>query len=146
MSINTISAGQKDWVNIIDNNFTELSKQGETVDLSLQNGWVGVNGDNRVQSIPLANGTILKRVELNMKNPSVRAGQSFDPIAILPNGFEPHITHLIGGHIATDTDGHFQGILEFWLSSGNRLGAYYSPLNGGMGPFSFELHADLLYI
>lgn len=41
MSINTISAGQKGWVNILNNNFTELA--GNDSDWQ-QDGIVGVNG------------------------------------------------------------------------------------------------------
>ena len=40
MSINTISAGQKDWVNLINGNFNELKGS----DTDWQHGIVGVNG------------------------------------------------------------------------------------------------------
>ena len=147
MSINTISAGQKDWVNVLNSNFTELGKQSETADLVLQNGWVTDPGRaNYVRKMPMANGFSLKQIELNMENKSVSAEENFDPIAILPDGFESHMDTPFSGDITVSVDGHFQGNMIFWFATGNKMGAWYNPINGNAGPYDVKLNIQLLYI
>ena len=89
MSINTISAGQKGWVDVLNKNFTEIGKPTEKVNLTFLNGWSPVSEENcYAEKIPLPNGTTLKMISVAIRNASVPAGANYDPLVVVPSGFE----------------------------------------------------------
>lgn len=146
MSINTISAGQKDWVTVLNNNFTELGKQSERADLVISNGWSQINNEEcYVKRIPLPSGDVLKIMQLNIQNASVQNNANFGSIVTVPDDFGSAYARPVGNTVSINTEGHFQGYFEWTFANFNNLGGSYVPLNGESGTFNIQLRATLLY-
>ena len=148
MSINTISAGQRDWVDILDNNFTELSKKFDKAPVVLGAGFnpAGQGGnDNQVWALPLPNGLTLKIMHLSIQHDGVQPAK-YSPIVTVPDEFGTQLAQPVGTTYPLNTNGHNQGYLEFWWANYNNLGGTYWPFDGQAGPFSFSINTTILYI
>ena len=147
MDLTNIVPGQKDWVNVINNNFKELSRQGEKTDVVLSDGWVATsNGQNWVQSLPLTNGTTLKIMHLSIHNGAVRASDNFPNAVTVPSDCGVTVGPPVGKEITVTVGGHFQGTANFYGADYNHIGFGYSPLNGEAGPFDVTMDATLIYL
>ena len=144
MSINTISAGQNDWVNVLNNNFTELGKQSERADLVISNGWSQINNEEcYVKRIPLPSGDVLKIMQLNIQNANVQNNAGFYSIVKVPDDFGTAYARPVGSTTSINVNGHFQGYFEWSFSDFNNLGGTYNPTDAGS--FNIQLRATLLY-
>ena len=85
MSIKTFAEGQRNWANILINDLAEIGTPSSKTGITLLNGWTPVSDDNcYAMKIPLPNGTNLKVISVAMRNTSVNAGASFDPVVVVP--------------------------------------------------------------
>lgn len=147
MSIETISAGQRDWVKTLNDNFAELGKQATEVDVVLGDGFTSANNDpNKVMALPLPNGKTLKIMTLNMKVSGVQGAPNYNSIAVVPDGFGASNPRPVGIDVALDNDGHFQGTLGLYFLDATHLGGHITPLNNGeSGPFNYDVRTTILY-
>lgn len=145
MSIKTFTAGQQDWANILINDLAEIGDPGSKVGLTFLNGWTSVSDENcYAKKIPLPNGTTLKVISVAMRNTNVNAGASFDPVVVVPAGYESTIPQPIGKVYDVQVSGHFQGTIN-WFFNSHGLGANYNPIDGGMGPYDMAVWSTILY-
>lgn len=146
MSIDTISAGQKNWVNILNNNFTEIGEPASRTELTTLNGWSPVDSSQcYAKKIPLPNGTSLKVINLRIENKSVPGGARYAPVVALPEDLKSSVARPIGFVNDIEIDGHFQGTINWWFTV-EGLTANYVPINGNGGPFDIEIWTTILYI
>lgn len=146
MSINTISAGQKDWVNIINNNFTQIGEPITQTELTTLNGWLPLDSKQcYAKKIPLPNGTSLKVINLAIENKSVPAGARYAPVVALSEDLKASVARPIGCVNDVGVDGHFQGTINWWFTA-EGLTANYNPINGNSGPFDITIWTTIMYI
>lgn len=147
-----LAHGEPNWdtkVNDLIDKFNLEVKKGDVssdpVDVTISNGWTKADGGSYVKAFPLANGTTLKAMQLNIQNSSVQGGVNFGSIVTVPNEFGTAIARPVGSTTSVEVDGHFQGFYEWSFADFNHLGGHYVPNDGQGGPFNITLRATILY-
>ena len=147
-----LAHGEPNWdtkVNDLIDKFNLEVKKGDVssdpVDITISNGWTKAEGDSYVKEFPLANGSTLKAMQLNIKNDSVQGGANFNSIVTVPNEFGTAISRPVGSTTSVEVNGHYQGYFEWSFANFSQLGGNYVPIDGSAGPFSITLRATILY-
>lgn len=145
--------GEENWDvkvnNLIDAFNLELKKSdvsSDPVNVAIANGWTKAdNSDCYIKKFPMANGSDLKVMQLNIKNSNVQGNANFTSIVTVPNEFGTIVSRPVGSTTSIEVDGHFQGYFEWSFADFNHLGGNYFPVNGEGGPFNIILRATILY-
>lgn len=153
MAIATLVPGQKDWVNLINNNFKQVDRESEsTSDFVLLNGWYKDSSQpsfkNSLTRYQLTNGQYLYLMRVAVCNDKLVPNHYGDAIE-LPSGWKSPAGHVISGNIPLQESGHFSGFLAVYgVGDGTdyRLSFGYIPVNGDAATKKMGFETTLAWI